>query len=146
MTNYALGSVGKPLPGVEVTIRAPGGGGEAVGEICVRWPNVMAGYFENAEATAEVGLVRFHGRNAEAWARPGASVAERFDYLYSDEELAEWQPRIERLAEQTEELHLLMNNCHEDKAVRGARQLGMLLGRAGGPPPEAPQAQQRTLF
>jgi len=99
-----------------------------------------------AEATAEIGLVRFHGRNAETWARPGASVAERFDYLYSEEELAEWQPRIERLAEQTEELHVLMNNCHEDKAVRGARQLGMLVGQAGGPPPKAPQAQQRTLF
>ena len=54
LTNYALGSVGKPLPGVEVTIRAPDGGGEAVGEICVRGPNVMAGYFEDAEATAEV--------------------------------------------------------------------------------------------
>ena len=54
LTNYTLGSVGKPLPGVEVTIRAPDGPGEAVGEICVRGPNVMAAYFEDAEATADV--------------------------------------------------------------------------------------------
>lgn len=99
-----------------------------------------------AEATAEIGVVRFHGRNAETWAKRGATVAERFDYLYSEDELAEWQPRIERLAEQTEELHLLMNNCYEDKAVRGARQLRALVGGAASPPAETPQAQQESLF
>ena len=37
-----------------------------------------------AEATAEVGVVRFHGRNAETWAKRGATVAERFDYAYGN--------------------------------------------------------------
>jgi uncharacterized protein YecE (DUF72 family) len=80
-----------------------------------------------AATTSDVALVRFHGRNRETWAKPGISVAERFDYLYREEELREWLPRIERLAEQAQEVHLLMNNCREDKAVRGARQLQMLL-------------------
>jgi len=80
-----------------------------------------------AEATAEIALVRFHGRNASTWARPGISAAERFDWLYSEGELREWVPRIERLAERTREVHLLMNNCREDKAAVGARQLQLLL-------------------
>ena len=37
--------------------------------------------------------VRFHGRNLGTWNKRGGSAAERFDYLYSDEELAEWVRR-----------------------------------------------------
>src|SRR5215210_5563596 len=43
------GSVGKPLPGVEVKIMEPDGSG--VGEVIARGPNVMVGYFENEAAT-----------------------------------------------------------------------------------------------
>ena len=53
-----IGSVGRPLPGVEVKIRPLTAAGqaddEAVGEILVRGPNVMAGYFEDGDATGEV--------------------------------------------------------------------------------------------
>jgi uncharacterized protein YecE (DUF72 family) len=80
-----------------------------------------------AEATSDVALVRFHGRNAEAWASKNISPAERFDYLYSEDELREWLPRIEHLSRETKEVHLLMNNCREDKAVLGAKQLTLLL-------------------
>ncbi|MDP3767836.1 MAG: DUF72 domain-containing protein, partial [Dehalococcoidia bacterium] len=55
------------------------------------------------------------------------SPAERFDWLYDEDELREWVPRVERLAERAKEVHLLMNNCRDDKAVAGARQLQMLL-------------------
>ena len=44
-----LGSVGKPVPGVEVRID----GDDEVGEICVRSPSVMLGYWRAPEATAE---------------------------------------------------------------------------------------------
>ena len=88
--------------------------------------------FENsvppiAEATSDIALVRFHGRNTETWAKRGISPAERFDWLYDEDELKEWLPRIDRLAAETKEVHLLMNNCREDKAVVGARQLQLLL-------------------
>ncbi len=56
-----LGSVGLPLAGVQVRIEEPDG--EGVGEILVRGPNVMQGYYDNPEATAEV-LV-------EGWYRTG---------------------------------------------------------------------------
>jgi uncharacterized protein YecE (DUF72 family) len=81
-----------------------------------------------ATATAEIALVRFHGRNREAWAKKGATVAERFDYLYSEEELEEWVEPVRGLAKEARQVHLLMNNCVEDKAVVNARQLAMKVG------------------
>lgn len=46
-------SVGPPLPGVQVTLR-PTGGEPGVGEVLIRGPNVMAGYFRDPQATAAV--------------------------------------------------------------------------------------------
>ncbi|MHB8707631.1 MAG: AMP-dependent synthetase/ligase [Desulfuromonadales bacterium] len=47
-----LGTVGPPLPGVEVRIHDPND--EGIGEILVKGPNVMLGYYNNPKATAEV--------------------------------------------------------------------------------------------
>src|SRR4030081_2820320 len=79
--------------------------------------------------TAPLALVRFHGRNAENWKKPGLTAAERFDYSYKKTELEEWLPKIKRMEEASEEIHLLMNNCYGDKAVNNARDLSELLAR-----------------
>ena len=47
-----MGSIGLPLPDVDIRIDSPGEDG--IGEIVARGPNVMIGYYENEEATAEV--------------------------------------------------------------------------------------------
>jgi len=80
-----------------------------------------------AAVTAPLAIVRFHGRNAENWKKPGLTAAERFDYDYKLPELKEWLPKIKRLEEEADEVHLLMNNCYGDKAVRNAADLGRLL-------------------
>jgi len=80
-----------------------------------------------AAVTAPLAIVRFHGRNAENWKKPGLTAAERFDYAYKLPELKEWLPKIKRLEEEADEVHLLMNNCYGDKAVRNAADLGKLL-------------------
>ena len=80
------------------------------------------------EATADIAVVRFHGRNSEMWERKGATTADRFDYLYSEDELREWVSPVERVAAATREVHVLMNNCVRDKAVVNAGQMRMLLG------------------
>jgi len=81
-----------------------------------------------AEVTSDIGLVRFHGRNSETWEKKGISPAERFNYLYTEEELKPWASKIGELAKQTSEMHVLFNNCYQDKAVVNARQICFMLG------------------
>lgn len=52
LDNYKPGSVGLPLPCNEIKIKDPDEDG--IGEICVRGKNVMMGYYNEPEATAEV--------------------------------------------------------------------------------------------
>jgi uncharacterized protein YecE (DUF72 family) len=92
-----------------------------------------------AEVTASDALVRFHGRNREVWERKGITASERFRYLYSQDELKEWVAPIQKLAQEAERVHVLMNNCYQDYAVRNARQIAELLGAAGEQPLSAPQ-------
>lgn len=94
-------------------------------------------------ATAPVGLIRFHGRNQEAWGKRNVSVAEKYNYLYSTEELQQWTPAAERLALETSAVHVIMNNCHADYAVRNARDLAGMLGQL---PPQAPVPPQPRLL
>lgn len=49
----ALGSAGKPLPGVEIKIVDPDPD-TGIGEICACGPNIMKGYYNDPDATAEV--------------------------------------------------------------------------------------------
>ena len=76
-------------------------------------------------ATADLAVVRFHGRNSEEW--ESGSVQRRFKYLYSEKELGEWAPRIEKLSGEAKTTHVLMNNCHQDYAQRNAKELADLL-------------------
>jgi len=78
-------------------------------------------------ATADLAVVRFHGRNAETWEGPVPSAAERFRYRYDTGELREWLPRVHELAASAREVHLLMNNCYRDYAVDNAAELAALL-------------------
>jgi uncharacterized protein YecE (DUF72 family) len=80
------------------------------------------------EATSpDLAVMRFHGRNKETWAKRNVSAAERFNYLYSEDELQELSEPVRRLASQTKQVHAMFNNCYEDKAVRNARQFAGLI-------------------
>ena len=85
--------------------------------------------------------VRMHGRNSETWNSRGKSAAERFDYLYSDEELAEWIEPLRELSAQAEQAYVVFNNNNRSQ-VRGrevaqaptnAEMLRKLLADAGVP-------------
>jgi uncharacterized protein YecE (DUF72 family) len=93
-------------------------------------------------ATAELAVVRFHGRNAETWNAQVPSAAYRFRYRYSPEELEEWVPGIQQLAESAREVHVLMNNCYRDHAVDNATELARLLR---GDPVRVEEAEQQEL-
>jgi uncharacterized protein YecE (DUF72 family) len=86
-----------------------------------------------AEATSDIGLVRFHGRNNQTWEKKGIGPAERFNYLYTEEELKHWAGKITEISNQTNQMHVLFNNCYQDKAVVNARQMSFMLGSPGRP-------------
>jgi len=97
--------------------------------VCVDEPQGFANSVPPIVAsTADLAMVRFHGHNRETWNAKGITPAERFRYLYSHEELAEWVKPIRDLARSASETHALMNNCYQDYGVRNAYQLGELLG------------------
>jgi uncharacterized protein YecE (DUF72 family) len=72
-------------------------------------------------------VVRFHGRRTETWEATGIPVVERFRYLYSEAELAEWVPRIREAAREAREMHILMNNCYANYGSTNARELAAML-------------------
>jgi uncharacterized protein YecE (DUF72 family) len=92
---------------------------------------------------------RFHGRNAQTWyARDLPSSRQRFDYLYSKEELAPWAERIKRIAEQlgpTGEVHVIMNNNARNYAILNGFDLQALLGQEPGQGQPLPPAIQQAL-
>ena len=85
----------------------------------------------SAEATALVGYVRLHGRRYDTWFTDDEAVPshERYNYLYSTEELAPWAKRIERVAERSREVFVITNNHYEGKGPVNALELIHLLKR-----------------
>ncbi len=74
-------------------------------------------------------VVRFHGRSDETWSDMSKTAAERFRYLYSEQELKELARPIAEHVPEARETHLLMNNCYRDYAVRNAAELRDLLSK-----------------
>jgi uncharacterized protein YecE (DUF72 family) len=80
-----------------VIVDAPRTGGRNV------LPTVVA-------TTSPTAYIRFHGRNAETWNKRVRSAAERFDYLYSEDELREWVAPLQELAGKSETVYAMFNN------------------------------------
>ncbi len=77
--------------------------------------------------TEQLAVVRFHGRADDRWDDRTGSAAERFRYLYTRRQLRTWVAKIDELASQAREVHVLMNNCYQDYGVRNAADLQDLL-------------------
>ena len=75
-------------------------------------------------------VVRFHGRRTETWEKQGIPVVERFRYLYDNDELGEWVPRVREAAKAAKNVHVLMNNCYANYGTTNAREIAALLAAA----------------
>jgi uncharacterized protein YecE (DUF72 family) len=73
-----------------------------------------------AVTTSPVGYVRLHGRNYQNWFRDKAPRDERYNYLYSLDELDPWLTRIKQVAKQTRETYVITNNHFRGQAVVNA--------------------------
>lgn len=78
--------------------------------------------------------MRVHGRNARGYLS-GKTVAERFGWVYADEELEEIAKRTRGLAEDASQVRVMFNNNRSDDAPTAARRFRELLGQDPGPPP-----------
>jgi uncharacterized protein YecE (DUF72 family) len=86
----------------------------------------------------DLAYLRIHGRNTDGYLS-GRSVAERFGWRYTDDELEEIGDRARTLAEQAGQVHVMFNNNRDDDAPTAAQRFQALLGQDPGPPPEDPQ-------
>jgi uncharacterized protein YecE (DUF72 family) len=83
----------------------------------------------SAESTSSVGYVRLHGRRYDTWFtdNPASPAHERYNYLYSVEELDPWVSRIRNIAEHSPNTFVITNNHFQGKAVVNALQLISIL-------------------
>ena len=82
--------------------------------------------------------LRLHGRNGKAYVT-GKTVAARFDYDYSDKEIAEVADRSRNLAQEARELHVIFNNNNLDYAPRAALRLRKALDQIVRTPAQTPE-------
>jgi uncharacterized protein YecE (DUF72 family) len=67
--------------------------------------------------------VRLHGRNYENWFREDAGRDDRYDYLYTKDELAEWIQRIKDLGTRSGKVYVITNNHYRGQAMANALQI-----------------------
>ena len=78
-------------------------------------------------ATTDIAYFRFHGRNKENWLKKGIETSLRYAYLYSDDELKEFIPSIQRVNKRAKVTFAMFNNCHGGFAIRDAIRMKELL-------------------
>jgi uncharacterized protein YecE (DUF72 family) len=91
-----------------------------------------------AETTAPVGYVRLHGRRYDSWFTDDVEMPahERYNYLYSTEELRPWAERVRRVAEGASDVYVITNNHYQGKAVVNALELIAMLNECKVKVPE----------
>jgi uncharacterized protein YecE (DUF72 family) len=96
----------------------------------------------DAVTRRDVAYMRMHGRDTEGYLK-GRTVAERFGWVYSDDELEEIAQRAKGLAEDAGEVHVAFNNNRSSDAPDSARRFRELIGQDPGPAPDAPTAGEQ---
>ncbi len=69
--------------------------------------------------TTSIGYIRFHGRNESSWWNHKYAY-QRYDYLYSRDELMKWVPKIKNVSNNTKKTYIYFNNHYKGKAVKSA--------------------------
>jgi len=100
---------------------------ENIGFCCVDEPQIEGLVPTVARATTEVGYIRFHGRNSAGW---WDGMKDRYNYLYSEDQLKEWLEKIKNMKESTKKIYLFFNNCPNAQAAKNAQMMKKLLEEA----------------
>ena len=81
-----------------------------------------------ATTSPDLAVIRFHGRRTETWEAKNIKTVERFRYLYDEDELEAWAPRVREAAGGAKQTHVLFNNCYANYGATNALQFAELLG------------------
>jgi uncharacterized protein YecE (DUF72 family) len=76
-------------------------------------------------------VLRLHGHRNETWEKRGVTAVERFRYLYDEQELTPWVPRIEEIAGESDHVHVVFNNCYGNYGTTNALEMSGLMSRTG---------------
>jgi len=117
----------------------------SVGFCNIDQPLIGRSLAPSQHSTASIGYVRLHGRNYEHWFTAREHAAERYDYLYSLDELEPWAARIRNVAQHAETTYVIANNHFQGKAVANALELTSLLEGRPVAVPETLTAQYPEL-
>ena len=98
----------------------------------------------DAVTNPELAYMRMHGRNTEGYLK-GKSVAERFDWDYSEDELKEIDGRVQTMAESAGDVHAMFNNNRGADAPSAAMRYRILMGQVDGPPEPSGPAQPQLF-
>lgn len=104
---------------------------QQIGFCCVDEPKLPGLLPPVAPLTAAIAYIRFHGRNRDKWYNH-EQAWERYNYLYSEAELAEWVPTIMAMAHSGANVMVLTNNHYLGQAFKNAQMLRDLIRRHGG--------------
>ena len=120
--------------------------GRGVGVVNIDQPVFRNSIKPDALVTAPIGYVRLHGRNYENWFRDDAQSHERYDYLYSEDELRGWLDRIHEVADRARDTYVVANNHYGGQAPTNAAMLRKLHGDEHVKvPPDLAAAFRRVL-
>jgi uncharacterized protein YecE (DUF72 family) len=104
--------------------------------------------FSDVVTNPQLAYWRFHGRDEDAFVK-GRTVADRFDYQYSAEELGEIAKKVEAVAPKAQELHLVFNNNRSNYAPKAAAELLDMIQKNRkllvSAPKKEPIAEQRAF-
>jgi uncharacterized protein YecE (DUF72 family) len=112
--------------------------GRGVGFCNIDQPVIGRSMKPTEYATSPVAYIRLHGRRYDTWFSddPATPPSERYNYLYTQQELDPWAARIRHVAEAGGSTFVITNNHFEGKAIVNALQLVHLLTRAKVKVPE----------
>lgn len=78
--------------------------------------------------TSDFAYIRFHGRKKETWFKENEGYkGERYDYLYTQREIAEWIDIIKGMLKKIVKVFIITNNHYRGKAVANAMQIKNML-------------------
>jgi uncharacterized protein YecE (DUF72 family) len=108
---------------------------ENVGFCNIDQPVIGRSLAPTEHVTGTVGYIRLHGRNYEQWF-DSDNRNDRYNYLYSPQELTGWKEKIERVAKLAQTTYVITNNHFESKAGVNALELkAMISGKHVLAPP-----------